>query len=98
MLYFYQKCTNRDLKVCAMERIINDPFYEHIKQYDPDSEYHLVGEVDYHLLCDDKPYEGISSHREALRSVFDRRAEKAIQYNLRSRNEKDRFDNQTFPG
>lgn len=62
-----------------MERIINDPFYEHIKQYDPDSEYHLVGEVDYHLLCDDKPYEGISSHREALHSVFDRLVEQSIE-------------------
>ena len=41
-----------------MKRIDNDAFYKYIKQYDPDSKYHLVGEVDYHLLCDDKPYEG----------------------------------------
>ena len=54
-----------------MKRIDNDTFYEYIKQFDPDSEYHLVGEVDYHLLCDDKPYEGMKSHREALRCVFD---------------------------
>ena len=54
-----------------MKRIDNDAFYEFIKQYDPDSEYHLVGEVDYNLLCDDKPYEGMKSHREALRCVFD---------------------------
>ena len=54
-----------------MKRIDHDSFYEFIKQYDPDSEYHLVGEVDYHLLSDDKPYEGMKSHREALRSVFD---------------------------
>ena len=54
-----------------MQRIDNDSFYEFIKQYDPNSEYHLVGEVDYHLLNDDKPYEGMTSHREALRIVFD---------------------------
>ena len=41
-----------------MKRIDNDAFYKYIKQYDPDSKDHLVGEVDYHLLCDDKPYEG----------------------------------------
>ena len=62
---------NRGLQVCTMKRINDDAFYEYIKQYDPDSEYHLVGEVDYHLLNDDKPYEGIKSHREALRFVFD---------------------------
>ena len=54
-----------------MKRIDKDAFYEFIKQYDPDSEYHLVGEVDYNLLSDDKPYEGMKSHREALRCVFD---------------------------
>ena len=59
------------MQVCAMKRIDKDAFYEYIKRYDPDSEYHLVGEVDYHLLSDDKPYEGMKSHREALRCVFD---------------------------
>ncbi len=54
-----------------MKRIDNDAFYEYIKRYDPDREYHLVGAVDYHLLCDDKPYEGMKSHRKALRCVFD---------------------------
>ena len=49
----------------------NDAFYEFIKRYDPDDEYHLVGEVLYYLLRGDKPYEGMSSHREALRFVFD---------------------------
>ena len=49
----------------------NDAFYEFIKRYDPDDEYHLVGEVLYYLLRGDKPYEGLSSHREALRFVFD---------------------------
>ncbi len=63
--------TNRDLQVCTMKRIDNDAFYEYIKQYDPDSEYHLVGEVDYHLLSDDKPYEGMESHRKALHFIFD---------------------------
>lgn len=54
-----------------MQKIDNDAFYEYIKQYDPDDKYHLVGEVDYHLLRGDKPYEGMKSHREALRFVFD---------------------------
>ena len=54
-----------------MKRTENDAFYEYIKRYDPDDEYHLVGEVDYHLLSDDKPYEGPESHREALRVVFE---------------------------
>ncbi len=54
-----------------MKRLDNDAFYEYIKRYDTDSEYHLVGEVDYNLLSDDKPYEGVRSHREALRLVFD---------------------------
>ena len=59
-----------------MLEIKNDAFYDFIKKYDPDSEYHLVGEVDYHLLLDDKAYEGPGSHRESLRFVFDRLAEK----------------------
>ena len=54
-----------------MKRIDKDAFYEYIKQYDPDSEYHLVGEVDYNIFCDEKPYEGMKSHKEALRCVFD---------------------------
>ena len=54
-----------------MKRIDKDALYEFIKQYDPDSEYHLVGEVDYNIFCDEKPYEGMKSHREALRCVFD---------------------------
>ena len=62
-----------------MKRIDNDSFYEFIKKYDPDSQYHLVGEVDYHLLCDDKPYEGMKSHREALHFVFEWLAEQSIE-------------------
>ncbi len=54
-----------------MKRIEHDAFYEYIKRYNSDCEYHLVGEVDYHLLNDDKPYEGMKSHREALCLVFD---------------------------
>ena len=46
-----------------MKRIDDDAFYEYIKQYDPDSEYHSVGEVDYHLLSDDKPYENPPERR-----------------------------------
>ena len=62
-----------------MYEIKNNAFYDYIKQYDPDPEYHFVGEVDYHLLKDDKPYEGVQSHREALTAVFDRLAENSIE-------------------
>lgn len=62
-----------------MKRIDNDSFYEFIKKYDSDRERHFVGEVDYHLLCDDKPYEGAKSHREALRSVFEWLVEESIE-------------------
>ena len=62
-----------------MKSIDNDVFYEYIEQYDPDSEYHLVGEVDYHLLTDEKPYEGVRSHRKALRFVFDRLVEQSME-------------------
>ncbi len=61
-----------------MKRIDNDSFYEFIKKYDPDSQYHFVGEVDYHLLCDDKPYEGMRSHKEALRFVFEWLVEQVV--------------------
>ena len=44
-----------------------------------DRERHFVGEVDYHLLCDDKPYEGAKSHREALRSAFEWLVEESIE-------------------
>ena len=45
-----------------MKRIDNDAFYEYIKRYDPDSAYHLVGEVDYHLLNDDMLASGEKGH------------------------------------
>ena len=54
-----------------MYEIKNDDFYNYIKQYDSDTEYHFVGEVEYHILKDDKPYEGLKSHRKALIAVFD---------------------------
>ena len=54
-----------------MHEIENDCFYDFVKQYDPDSEHHFVGEVDYHLLTDNKNYEVLQSHREALIAVFD---------------------------
>ena len=54
-----------------MREIENDIFYDYIKQYDPYSECHSVGEVDYHLLTDNKPYDGLQSHRDALITVFD---------------------------
>ena len=68
-----------------MKSIDNDAFYEYIKQYDSDSEYHLVGEVDYHLLTDEKPYEGLKSHREALCFVFDRLVEQSMENQDRAR-------------
>ena len=54
-----------------MYEMQNDIFYDYIKQYSSDTEYHFVGEVEYHLLKDDKPYEDLQSHREALITVFD---------------------------
>ncbi|MCR5725887.1 MAG: hypothetical protein K6G24_00325 [Lachnospiraceae bacterium] len=54
-----------------MYEMENDVFFDYIKQYDSDNEYHFVGEVEYHLLKDDKPYEGLQSHRKALIAVFD---------------------------
>ena len=62
-----------------MNEITRDPFYDFARQYDQDTEFHLVGEVEYHLLCDDKPYKGLISHREALISVFDWHVEKSVQ-------------------
>lgn len=62
-----------------MHEIKNDGFYDFAKQYDSDPDYHFVGEVDYHLLEDDKPYEGLQSHRDALIVVFDRLVENSIE-------------------
>ena len=49
-----------------MYEIKSDIFFDYIKQYDSDIDYHFVGEVEYHLCKNDKPYEGLQSHREAL--------------------------------
>lgn len=68
-----------------MHEISNDAFYDFIKQYDRDREHHLVGEVDYHLLIDDKQYEGLRSHRKALLFVFDLLAEKDMEDQERAR-------------
>ena len=62
-----------------MQEITSDVFYDHIDRYDPNGENHYVGEVEYHLLCDDKPYEGMESHREALNCVFDRLVKMCIE-------------------
>ena len=59
--------------------IKNDAFYDFIRPYDSDAEYHCAGEVNYYLLKDNKPYEGPGSHREALTVVFDRLAEESIE-------------------
>lgn len=48
-----------------MYEIQNDAFYDFIRPYDSDAQYHFAGEVDYHLLKSDKPYEGLQSHRGA---------------------------------
>lgn len=61
-----------------MQEILNDTFYELAKQYSPNSEFHLVGEVDYHLLRDDRAYEGLKSHKAALVLVFDRLVDESI--------------------
>jgi hypothetical protein len=68
-----------------MIEIENDSFYDYIKQYDSDSEYHFVGEVDYHLLIDDQPYEGLQSHRKALNVVFDQLVKNSIENQKRAR-------------
>ena len=62
-----------------MNEIKNDDFYDLVKQYDSDPDYYFVGEVDYHMLEDDKPYEGLQSHRKALTVVFDRLVENSIE-------------------
>ena len=54
-----------------MHEIKNDCFYDFIRQFDTDSGSHFAGEVEYHLLTDNKPYEGLRSHRDALIAVFD---------------------------
>ena len=41
---------NRYLQVSNMHEIKNDAFYDFIRSYDSDIEYHFAGEVDYHLL------------------------------------------------
>ena len=69
-----------------MKDIKEDVFYELAKRYDTDSEHHLVGEVEYYLLSDDKPYEGIGSHREALIHVFDYLVEKSVEDREKARN------------
>ena len=58
-----------------MREIRNDPFFDLLKRYDPNGGGRAAGEVEYHLLRDDGPYEGPGSHREALRSVFENLAE-----------------------
>ena len=62
-----------------MYEVKDDAFYDLIEQFDSDTEYHFVGEVDYHLLKDEKPYDGLRSHREALTVVFDHLVENSIE-------------------
>ncbi len=57
-----------------MREITSDRFYDLAGQYDSDDGHHLVGEVDYHLLRDEKPCNRLQSHRDALLAVFDRLA------------------------
>ncbi len=69
-----------------MQKISNNIFYDLAKRYDSDADCHLIGEVDFHLLCDDKPYEGLNSHREALRSVFEQLKKKDLEDQKKTRN------------
>ena len=62
-----------------MKEIKKDAFYDLAGQYDLNSEHHLVGEVEFYLLGDDKPYEGLKSHREALIHVFDLLVERSAE-------------------
>ena len=77
-----------------MYEVKDDAFYDLIKQFDTDPEYHLVGEVDYHLVKDDKPYDGLRSHREALTVVFGHLVENSIedQKSVRERHGDDTAD------
>lgn len=68
-----------------MYAIENDAFYDLVKQYDSDNEHYLVGEVDYYLLSDEEPYEGLKSHRNALLFVFDRLVEKSKEDQVKAR-------------
>ena len=68
-----------------MHIITDDIFYDFVKKYDPDSEHHTAGVVDYNLLFDDKPYEGLKSHRRALLAVFECLAEESLQDMERAR-------------
>ena len=54
-----------------MQEIEKDFFYDFVKKYGSDGEDHWLGETYYYLLRDEKPYEGLRSHREALEFVFD---------------------------
>ena len=67
-VFFYNR-RNRQ-RVRTMHEIISDVFYDLARRYDPNSEFHMVGEVDYHLLRDEKAHEGLKSHKEALIAVF----------------------------
>ena len=62
-----------------MYEIKKNDFYDLVKKYDPDTEYYKVGEVIYYLLLDDEPYEGMTSHRKALRFIFDRLVAESIE-------------------
>lgn len=86
------------MQVSTMYEVKSDAFYDCIKQFDSDIEYHLVGEVDYHLLKDDKPYGGLQSHREALIVVFDHLVENSIENQKNARKRfGDKIADQLYP-
>ena len=62
-----------------MHEIANDTFFDFIKRYDTYGEEHFAGEVGYHLLTCDGPYEGLDSHKEALVAVFEGLVEESIE-------------------
>ena len=61
-----------------MYEIENDMFYEFAEEYGSVGTDRFIGEVGYFLIGDDKPYEGLRSHKEALITVFDRLVEESI--------------------
>ncbi len=62
-----------------MREITSDPFFDFLKQYDPNGEGHFAGEVSFYLLTGDKPYAGLDSHREALDAVSEILVEESIE-------------------
>ena len=63
-----------------MHEILNDAFYDFVRQYDPNGEDHFAGAVGYYLVRGEGAYMGLESHREALRTVFESLVRKSAEY------------------